>query len=207
MKRRLMIGLVGSLIGHTARSAQEGRIRAGETPALPRKGTVQVLLHSSFEPASLDDMVRHASVVVTGAVARVHPSRFTDERSLAPVETDVEITIETVLKGAVTRRALIVAQGGGDIGDLHVVVQGDTRMAPGERYVLCLNPDRRTGLPDLGRMDRFGVAGLFSGRFLIDGRGKVQAHALAPEVLRSLAGKDVNEFLGLVRRAVADERR
>jgi hypothetical protein len=102
----------------------------------------------------LNALTTQADVVVRGRVVRV-AARWTKDH--ARIVTDTELAVTETWKGAPTRH-LTVMQPGGEVGDLGQLVEGVAKFKVGEEVVLFLE----------ARGDRFTVAGMAQGRFLIE---------------------------------------
>jgi hypothetical protein len=76
-------------------------------------------------------------------------------------------------------------QAGGVIGLYKEVSPQYDLMLPGERYILFLIPDGRTGLPSIDGLGRYAVQDIWGGLFRIDGIGNVRTARATDGGLRS----------------------
>jgi hypothetical protein len=172
--------------------------RTPSSSARPVEGTVQTLVEPLFVPASLEELVKYADVVIDGSVETVLSPRVRRADKPASLETDVVISIDEIVKGTAAWKSLkkaIVSQPGGKLGNLEVVTPQITRLQEGVRYILFLNSDTRFILPDYNGLPHFVITGIWTGQF--DGTGgTIHVSNLAPDWTRAAhSNEKVEEFV------------
>ena len=180
------------------------RPRAGEPP-VPKYlgGDIRVILDPVFSPASLGELSFYSDVIVLGHVIGILPGRIPDSQRPSSVETDAKFSVDQVLKGALSQQAtLIIAERGGDAGGSRVIVVDNDQVAVGQKYVLFLKADKRSGLPSIDGLPRFKVSGIFSGKFRVDDAGNVFPSKRATGDLHLQAGAPLAGFLDSVTAAM-----
>jgi len=93
---------------------------------------------------------------------------------------------------------ILLAQLGGTSGNWNITAKGDPVVASGERYILFLVSDERSGLPNTSGMPRYAVTGVWSGKGRVTARN-VAFPAAAKAGLHAYDNMSVDAFLQLVR--------
>ncbi len=127
-------------------------------------------------PHSLSELLAASTTVVECVVESNLPSRQQAPRT--HMETDTIVSVSQVLKGDLGLRRLMISELGGTIGPARQVVENDTLMRPGEKYVLFLTPDSRQELPYIG-LSRFAIVSLWNGKARIIGQS-VTINSISP---------------------------
>ena len=118
-------------------------------------------------PASLAQLVSNSDVVLRGHVEGVLRTRNFNPKIPGSVETDMDISADTVLKGIVPGNRVVVAENGGVTPEAVVHVKGDQMMQKGEEYFLFLKADPRSPMTASGP-SRYTVTGAWNGKFRIE---------------------------------------
>lgn len=168
-----------------------------------------------FAPLSLRDLVGQAQVILTGTVASieayvhrraVEPGRPTD---CGRVRTDAIVRVDTILKGDVSFREIIVDQDAGETPERATVPQQFDLLRENDRLVLFLTPWENAELPDRGGLPRFVITGVWTGAFRVEPGGglghyeKTRGSTGSNPVLKAYSGRQVEEFLAEVRDLIA----
>jgi Matrixin/Divergent InlB B-repeat domain len=106
-------------------------------------------------PLSEDSLVEEAVAIVIGHVTAIQANY---DRPHATIFTNVTVTVEEVLKGAIPIGEITLHERGGSFGDLHSWVGGSPSFVLGEKVLLFLRPDRH---------GRLRVAHLYQGKFTV----------------------------------------
>lgn len=163
----------------------------------PGSGKITIDLEPVRDHSSLDPLVRFSPVILEGTVVSHLRSFFREPDLPYLVETHSIISVERVLKGEIPLRTptILLAQTGGRVGDLELVVRQAPIVVPGERYFLFLVPDDRNLPVDNSGMARYVVEGIWSGSIKIDSGNNARLSPAALEPLRSSLGGLTKEQL------------
>jgi hypothetical protein len=154
-------------------TAQRSMLPPEGSPGLPQEGTGKLYVTSKENPGSLYELCSHSHLIVVGVVQSTLLSR---QPSQGRIETDAVISVEQTLKGTPPGPTIAVTQSGGTIGKITLKPAQYQLMQRGERYILFLNEDKRTGLPAVTDAARFQVTGVDAGLFFLN-QGMLQFNA------------------------------
>ncbi len=139
--------------------------------------------------ADLDTLVDGNSTVVIGEVLDRH-SYWNEDGTF--ILTDVRISANAVLKGALEDKELTLTLMGGQVGDLTTLIVGGAELELGGSYLLFLNRENLPGAPTV-RTVRDHCQGVFD--LVLDSKGlratsQAKHHTLMPDVdgLTEVAG-------------------
>lgn len=174
-----------------------------------------VMITVAFTPDSLRDLVGQAQVILTGTVASLEA--YVHRRAVQPgrpvdcgsVRTDAIVRVDTILKGDVSFREIIVDQDAGETPERATVPQQFDLLRENDRLVLFLTPWDNPELPDRGGLPRFVITGIWTGAFRVEPGGvlghyeKTRGSTGSNPVLKAYSGRQVEEFLAEVRDLIA----
>ncbi len=197
---RLAVTIVAVTAAAFAQPAGSARARKSSPPLNPweTEGSAIVTIEKASSPNSLNDLVAEADVIVAGRVRASLPARSRDFKNpTSNLETDAEVAVDTVLKGRLENRTILVAETGGTMGRFRTIRatdQGgeDPLLQAGKGYLLFLNRDARPGLPNEKKLPRYTVASVMDGKMLLE-RGKVVPSPGATAAIRAYQGTPVTK--------------
>jgi len=96
-----------------------------------------------YERQSLSKMVDKSVLIVEGRVDKTQ-SRWNDQKTM--IYTDIQISIDNVIKGGDAGRMVVVRLIGGRVGDTAVFVLGRPSLHAGERVLLMLKENSHSYL-------------------------------------------------------------
>lgn len=131
-------------------------------------------------PPALIPLCQRSNLIIQGQVASVLPARKLGLRSL---ETDVIVTVSSVLKGTSEAPQVVISPRGGTIGQFTEQPTQYDLMKPGERYILFLTDDDRKNIPAVPGIPRHWITGFWAGIFRVDGQ-TLHLPSGAPKMLR-----------------------
>jgi hypothetical protein len=143
--------------GEDRRNARHRQFFAAFLVLLLAGPAVSPVVSAALKEFSVEELTRHAEVVVIGKIVSV-TSSWNRERT--QIFTRVDLEPEEVLKGVPSRDRISFVQPGGRVGNVGSVVPETPSFSDGERVVLFLTP-RRDG--------QLVVIALFQGKFNIEG--------------------------------------
>lgn len=166
------------------------------------KGVGQAIVSPLDTPASLDELVGSADLIVDGTVTEAQKSRLRNPKFPTSLETDYVISVGKTLGGrkkSVAPNKVMVSQIGGKIGDLEVVTPQIPRLEIDRRYILFLTSDDRPSSASSPIQPRFIITGVWVGQFKIQNEKIYAADQPGPS-FKAYDGEPVEQFLGTVER-------
>jgi hypothetical protein len=149
--------------------AQEGRNKLGDQPNPNQKGTIFVRGTPWPNPNNFNELCTVSAAIIDGTINDTLPVRRSVSSDPRSLETDVIVNVNKVFKGDQTLQKIMIAEGGGTNGELHVVDPTNPQMLPGERYFLFLLREQRTTLPLTPGIPRYAVVAGSLGKVVVDG--------------------------------------
>ena len=192
IRRVVFIGILcGGLSGSAKAQSSPTYSRAQENDRRPRSGKFTANVDPVYVPQSLAQLVRFAPLIVEATVtANVRAFRSVPNAPL--VETHSSVLIDEVVKGELPAgtRSILLAQSGGRVDDVEMVIPGASIVEPGQRYILFLDPDDRKLDADQSGLPRFLPIGVWAGivKVKLDGVSSVHAPGAASKGLAASIG-------------------
>jgi len=165
---------------------------------LPRTGSFTITLHHDFE-RSLFQLAETAELIVDGTVIANLPAFNYNPEIAMSIETDSRIAVNATIKGSIENGAsyFLLAQHGGEVGELEIKALNSPIVKSGERYIFFLRRDQRT-IPDNGvKLPRYYSVGIWSGLLRVEA-DKVRIAETAESSLRQQDSASVEDFKKLI---------
>jgi hypothetical protein len=127
-------------------------------------------------PASLDQLIRSADLIVDATVAGSEATVALDINVIPDLETDSVLSIsQTFYNAFSSKRAIapqvLLAQTGGKWQDWDIEPKGAPLVQPGQRYIFFLEQDCRETPPRTRSLPRYDAVGVWAGLLtVVDGR-------------------------------------
>lgn len=187
----LIAAVAFSFMGVSAQSGATFSTTDSSDSNFPRSGKITMGLDHAGSFGSLSQLVTFSPLIVEGTVLSNLRSFHREPDRAYLVETHSVILLDKILKGEVPKdsRTILLAQTGGRVGDLELVVTGAPVVVPGERYFLFLLPDDRKLPGDSSALPRYLIQGVWSGSIKMLGGNGVQVSPAASESMKSLVGQ------------------
>ncbi len=172
----------------------------------PPAGNFVVQPHLAEPVTSFDQLIRMSDLIVDGTVVSVLPAIIGNPDVPGHVETDSLISIRQVIQGkSTTPGQVLLVQTGGTQGKWNVSVAGDPLVQLGQRYILFLDRDQRTVvpngagiLPDASVAARYFSVGNGNGKALVSATGTIQFALGATPTSHQYDGNEVTSFITTV---------
>ena len=144
-------------------------------------------------------------MIVEGVVdSSTFKARQPNHNNPIHIESDVVFLVSRVFKGNFSAQKtfprVVISQTGGTFGN-KTILPPEPLMEQGERQILFLVADNRSGLPSIAGLPRYLVVGIWSGKFRIQGNKIGVSHKALPG-LHAHDAEDYNVFVAAVSNAV-----
>lgn len=183
------------------------------TPVNPRgtipRGTYVIQPHPAEPVTSFEQLIRMAQLIAEATVISSLPTINRDPNSPVGVETDSTVSIGQVILGkAPGGGQIVLVEDGGAKGSSVISVAGDPLVKPGEQYILFLDPDPRTQVPNSvgilpSSVPRYYPVGYGNGKALITSGGTIQFAAGAISALHQYDNMGITSFISTLKSCVA----
>jgi hypothetical protein len=199
IKPILSVLLAGAALG----TAQDAARRAGANINSCPFGVISIGEIDGVVVPGLEELLRMSDLVVVGTVLTSMSAFHLDLNTVTSVATDSLILVTERLWGTIAANGstVLLNQMGGRAQPCSVVVQDDPLVQPNEQYVLFLRADDRKQVPNLSRLSRYTVPGIWTKAKVVN--GKIQFQARATRRLHQYDGMELDEFMAIVRERIA----
>ena len=139
-------------------------------------------------------------LIVEATVISVFPAISRDPNIPGSIETHSLISVSAVLSGIIPggSTTILLAQEGGKVGPLEILVPSDPLVRSGEHYLLFLAPDNRKQPPNTSGSPRYSAVGVWAGKVKSENE-KVRFLPRSSQSFQELENTDASAFLTAVK--------